>query len=202
MTLNMTVCSPAGRITRSLLGYGVIAGPLYVIVSLAQALTRPGFDVTRDAWSVLESGPMGWLQATNLMVCGLMVLAAALGLRRTLPPSRARDWGAGLLSLYGLGMVAAGIFRADGAHEPVSWHGTLHLVSGTVGFAGLIAAGFVLAGRFAGTSLARFSRLAALALLVGFASVFTGFALGLAAAVIVVSAWLSIVCIHLYRTAA
>jgi hypothetical protein len=31
-------CTPAGRITRSLLGYGIIAGPLYVVVALAQAL--------------------------------------------------------------------------------------------------------------------------------------------------------------------
>ena len=34
-------CSPATRITRSLLGYGVVAGPFYVTVSLAKALTRP-----------------------------------------------------------------------------------------------------------------------------------------------------------------
>ena len=36
-------CDPATAVTRSLLGYGVIAGPLYVAVSLTQALTRAGF---------------------------------------------------------------------------------------------------------------------------------------------------------------
>ena len=27
-------CTPAERITRSLLGYGIIAGPMYVLISL------------------------------------------------------------------------------------------------------------------------------------------------------------------------
>ena len=35
-------CTPVARTTKSLLGYGVLAGPLYVLVSLAQAVTRPG----------------------------------------------------------------------------------------------------------------------------------------------------------------
>ena len=35
------------RTTRSLLGYGIIAGPVFVVVSLAQALTRDGFDLAR-----------------------------------------------------------------------------------------------------------------------------------------------------------
>jgi hypothetical protein len=33
-------CSPADRVTKSLLGYGVIAGPVCVAVALARALTR------------------------------------------------------------------------------------------------------------------------------------------------------------------
>ena len=35
-----TSCEPDQRVTRSLLGYGVIAGPIYVLVSVTQALTR------------------------------------------------------------------------------------------------------------------------------------------------------------------
>jgi hypothetical protein len=37
--------------TKGLLRLGVVAGPLYVAVSLIQALTRDGFDLTRHAWS-------------------------------------------------------------------------------------------------------------------------------------------------------
>ena len=41
-------CDPATRVTKSLLGYGVLAGPCYVLVVLGQALARPGFSLVRD----------------------------------------------------------------------------------------------------------------------------------------------------------
>jgi hypothetical protein len=44
-------------ITRSLLGYGVLAGPVYVVVGLAQALTRDGYDLARHDLSLLANGP-------------------------------------------------------------------------------------------------------------------------------------------------
>ena len=53
-------CTPPVRITKSLLGYGVIAGPLYVVVALAQALTRDGFDLSKHAWSLLANGQLGF----------------------------------------------------------------------------------------------------------------------------------------------
>ena len=83
-------CTPAARVTRSLLGYGIIAGPIYVAVSLTQALTRPGFDLSRHAWSLLENGALGWIQITNFIVTGLMTLAGAVGLRRALPSGPGR----------------------------------------------------------------------------------------------------------------
>ena len=36
-------------VTRSLLGWGVVAGPFYVVVGLVLALTRPGFDLSTHA---------------------------------------------------------------------------------------------------------------------------------------------------------
>ena len=36
-------------VTRSLLGWGVVAGPFYIIVGLVLAITRPGFDLSRHA---------------------------------------------------------------------------------------------------------------------------------------------------------
>src|SRR3954447_22494687 len=84
-------CSPAARITRSLLGYGVIAGPFYVAVSLAQALTRDGFQLDKHSWSLLENGNLGWIQVTNFIVTGLMTVAAAAGLRRAVTAGRGRS---------------------------------------------------------------------------------------------------------------
>jgi hypothetical membrane protein len=75
---------PGTRVTRSLLGYGVIAGPLYLVAGLAEALTRSGFDITRDDLSLLANGPLGWVHITLLVVTGLMTVAGAVGLRRVL----------------------------------------------------------------------------------------------------------------------
>ena len=64
--------TPGQRLTRSLLGYGVLAGPLYVLASLAEAATRPGFDLTRHPWSPLALGRLvqryvlgSWLAASD-----------------------------------------------------------------------------------------------------------------------------------------
>src|SRR4051812_12417472 len=74
-------CTPRERVTRSLLGYGVIAGPFYVAVSLAQAVVRDGFDLSRHEWSLLANGSWGWIQVANLVLTGLMVVAASVGFR-------------------------------------------------------------------------------------------------------------------------
>src|SRR2546421_58410 len=108
-------CDPATRVTKSLLGYGVIAGPLYVVASLTQALTRNGFDLTRHQWSLLSNGGLGWVQITNFVVTGLMVIAGAAGLRRALGSGRGATWAPRLVGVYGAGLVCAGVFRADPA---------------------------------------------------------------------------------------
>src|SRR3954447_24447521 len=146
-----TNCTPAARITRSLLGYGVIAGPLYVVVALAQALTRDGFDLSKHAWSLLANGQLGWIQITNFVVTGLMTVAAAIGLRRALTPGRGRTWVPVLIASYGLSLIGAGIFRADPAlgfpagtpeTTTISWHGMLHFTVGGIGFLCLIVGCF------------------------------------------------------------
>jgi hypothetical protein len=208
-------CSPAARVTRSLLGYGVIAGPFYVVVSLAQALTRDGFELDRHSWSLLENGSLGWIQITNFVVTGLMTLAAAAGLRRAMPAGRGRRWIPLSIALYGVGTLGAGIFTADPAQgfpigtpevTAVSWHGTLHFVCGGLGFLGLIAACLVLGSRFAraGRSvLAWFSRVTGVAFLAAFAGIASGShgptTLAFVAAIVLAWAWLATVCVHFYR---
>ena len=78
-------CPPVSvRITRSLLGYGVIAGPFYVVASLAEALTRAGFSLAHDDWSLLANGALGWIHMLVLVLTGLMVGAR----RRSAPAAR------------------------------------------------------------------------------------------------------------------
>ncbi|MDI1465913.1 DUF998 domain-containing protein [Catellatospora sp. KI3] len=218
MTAAAATCPPLPvRITKSLLGYGVIAGPIYVVTGLAQALTRDGFDLSRHAWSLLANGEHGWIQIANFIVAGLMTVAAAVGLRRALPAGR-RRWAPLLLAGYGLSLVGAGVFRADavqgfpvGAPETtaVSWHGMLHLMLGGIGFGCLVAACFVLArglARDGARGLARFSRITGVVFPAAFAGIASGShgptTLAFVAAVVLAWAWLSTVSVHFYRTAA
>ena len=212
------VCNPAAAVTRSLLGYGPLAGACYLLSGLAQALTRDGFDIGRHDLSLLAIGPLGWIQILTLVLTGLMTVAAAVGLRRALDGGRATAWAAGLLSVYGLALVAAGGFVADpmngfpagtpdGPPRQVSLHGVLHVAAGGVGFVCLVAAAFVLARVFVLHSRrgwAWASRGAGLVVLAGFLGVATGSAsslavLGLWIGVITGWAWIAAVCIHLYR---
>ncbi|PRY44600.1 DUF998 domain-containing protein [Umezawaea tangerina] len=200
------------RTTRPLLVCGVLAGPLYVGTSLAQAFTREGFDLGEHAWSLLATGDLGWIQTANFVVTGLLTMAAAVGLRW------ASVRGAALVGGYGLSLVAAGAFRADPvpgfpvgapATTTPTWHGMLHLVVGGIGFACLVAACLVLAAGFAragNTGLTWFSRVTGVvfaAAFVGIASGSRGLAvLAFCAAVVLAWAWLGTVCARFARVAA
>jgi hypothetical protein len=146
--------------TRALLTGGVLAGPLYIVIALIQGLTRPGFDLSRHDVSLLSNGDLGWIQIANFLVTGLLVIAGAIGMRKTLRSSQGGTWGPLLVGVYGLGLIGAGIFSADpafgfppgtpdGPPAAISWHGLMHFVSAAVGFLSLIAACFVFARRFA-----------------------------------------------------
>ena len=208
----------ANRVTKSLLGYGVLAGPFYVVVSLAQALTRDGFDLTRHAWSLLSNGALGWIQITNFVLTGLMVLAAAAGLHRALAGGPGSRWVPRLVGVYGASLVAAGALRADpatgfppgtpGGPGTVSWHGIGHLAAGAAGFLCVIAASFVLARRYARAGergWAWYSRGSGVLFLAAFAGIASGngapaLTLGFVAGVVVIWGWLATVSIRLYRT--
>jgi hypothetical membrane protein len=215
-----TTCDPATRVTRSLLGYGVLAGPFYVAVAMLQALTRPGFDLSRHPWSLLANGSLGWIQITNFALTGLMVVAAAVGLRRALGSGPGARWAPRLIGCYGVALIAAGALRADPMNGfpvgtpdgvgTVSWHGIGHLVVGSVGFLCVIVACFVMARRFARAGRrgwAGYSRMSGLLFLAAFAGIASGgsapaLTLGFVAGVVVIFIWLAAVSVDAYRSIA
>ncbi len=155
------------RSTAGLLTCGVLAGPLFVLVAAAQVLTREGFDITRQPLSLLSLGDNGSIQIANFIVSGLLVLAFAVGLRRTLASGRGRalasgrgrTWGPLLVGGYGAGLVVAGIFTPDpsqgfpagaplGNPEQLSTHSLLHGVGFALAFGCLVAACLVFTRRF------------------------------------------------------
>jgi hypothetical protein len=214
------------NVTRSLLGWGAVAGPFYVIVSLAQALTREGFDLTRHEWSLLANGDLGWIQVANFVLTGVMVLAFAVGLSRALAGEHGGRVGRGgraaaaLTGLFGACLVAAGVLRADPALGfpvgapagvgTVTAHGIGHFAAAGIGFVAIAATCFVLGRRFAADAdraLAWFSRVTGVVFLAGFLAVASG-AGSVAAnilftcAVVLVFSWIAVVAVHLYRSLA
>jgi hypothetical protein len=203
----------AARITKSLLGYGVLAGPFYVVVSLTQAFTRDKFDLTKHPWSLLANGDLGWIQTTNLIITGLMVMAAALGMRRLLHGGVGGTWGPALIGVFGLGMVASGFFPADpvagfptdivGLKAP-SMANTLHFVCGGIGFLCFVAACFVIARRFAGRGWATYSRITGVVFLLAFGAVAAGPGFGIlafTAGILAAFTWLATTSVQLYKHA-
>jgi Protein of unknown function (DUF998) len=200
--------------TNRLLTCGIVAGPLYVVVSLSQALTRKGFDLTRHSWSLLANGDLGWIQITNFVVSGLLVIAAAVGLGRALAGGRGARWAPRLLGAYGVSLIGAGAFRADPAAgfpvgtppdaNAVSWHGMAHLAVGAIGFGCLIAACFVLASRFARDGRrdwAIYSRVTGVVFLAGFLGIASGQGnpvtiIAFVIAVLIAWSWVSAVSMH------
>jgi Protein of unknown function (DUF998) len=148
-------------LTRQLLLCGAVAGPLFVVVGLIQAFTIRGFDLTHHYLSLLSAGDLGWIQIANFVISGLLTIAAAVGVRRALDGGRASTAGPVLIGLYGIGLVAAGVFVADPAvgfppgtpdeiPKHISWHSMLHGVAAIVSFTFLVGACLAFAYRFAG----------------------------------------------------
>lgn len=141
-----------------LLASGAIAGPLFIFVSIGHALARSGFDFARHPLSLLSLGDVGWVQVVTFVVAGVLFLASALGVRRVLEGQPGGTWAPRLIGLFGIGLIAGGIFVPDaafgfplgsapGAPDELSWHGMVHALAFTVGFGALVAALFVLARR-------------------------------------------------------
>jgi len=196
-------------VTRSLLGWGVVAGPFYLVAGLGLALTRPGFRFADHQLSLLMLGDGGWMQITNIVLTGLMVLAAALGVVRS-TGARAP---AVLLGVYGVCLILSGVFPPDplagfpaGAEPVATLSGITHLAVGAIGFGCLAAAAFVAARWFArrgDTAFARTSRVLGGVVVVGFvggAALSTSpvGVLALWVAVVAGFAWLFLASLRLY----
>ncbi len=145
--------------TRFLIVCGAIGPLLFIIVLLIEGATRPGYSALHHYGSALSLGGQGWMQIANFLVCGLLTLCFAVGLRQVLRTGRGSVWGPILLGVFGLALIVAGLFVTDprlgyppGTHgsSPQTLHRTIHGVAGLIAFASVALANFVMARRFAG----------------------------------------------------
>ncbi|WP_294124256.1 DUF998 domain-containing protein [Sphingomonas sp.] len=152
--------SPADR---GLLTAGQLAGVLFLGVATYGIMTRPGFDLQRQAVSNLTLGEGGWTMTAAFILSGLMTILCAIGLSRIIAEGRGRRALPVLIGLYGLGLVVAGIFPPPACcgfpagtpddQLPLMTPGAIiHSMAFMVAFGSLIAACFVAARRFSGGS--------------------------------------------------
>jgi Protein of unknown function (DUF998) len=146
--------------TEFLLLCGVIGPLLFILVLLIEGATRPGYSAWQTDGSYLALSNQGWEQIANFLVCGLLCIAFAVGLRRLWSTGRASVWGPLLIGLFGLGLLIVGVFVTDpgggyppGAPingSPSTLHGWIHGITGGLIFNVVLpAACFVLSRRFA-----------------------------------------------------
>ena len=146
-------------VTRFLIAGGAIGPLLFIFVLLIEGATRPGYSAWHNYGSSLSLSDQGWMQIANFLVCGLLTLGFAIGLRQVLRTGRGSVWGPLLLGIFSVALIVAGLFVTDpslgyppGTHGggPQTLHGTIHGLAGLVAFSSLALASFVMARRFAG----------------------------------------------------
>jgi Protein of unknown function (DUF998) len=147
------------RLTRYLLACG-LAPALFVAVVLVEGAIRPGYDPLHHFGSELSLGSSGWMQVTNFLGTGTLVLGFAAGLRRALGSGRGSVAAPILTAVFGVTLIVAGIFPTDpkpgyppgttGTTAATTVPGIIHDLNALPCFAALTAAVLVLAVRFAG----------------------------------------------------
>ena len=99
--------------TRALLACGAVAGPLYVAVTMIQALTREGFDFKQHRFTLLTAGDLGWIHQANMVLVGVLTVLLAVGVRQMLRTGRGAVWAPRLLGLFGVAYIIGGVLTSD-----------------------------------------------------------------------------------------
>lgn len=97
-----------------LLLVGAVAGPLFIVSSLAQAALRSGFDLSQHPPSALALGDTGWIQSATFATAGLCFLVGSRGLARSMAPTGTR-WAPRCIGVFGIALLAGGMFTMDPA---------------------------------------------------------------------------------------
>lgn len=200
--------------TRALLACGVVAGPLYVMVTMAEALTRDGFDLRRHRFSWLTTGDLGWIHQSNMVLVGVLTVLLAVGVRRMLGTGRGAVWGPRLVGLTGVAYLVGGLFRADpvvgfppgttAEMVHTTWQGAVQNASRSASTLCLIAASLVIARWFAGEGRRGWAWFYGAAIPTVFAALTTvGLAIGgnpsALAFLMTPWIWMTALAVHMYR---
>jgi hypothetical protein len=96
-------------VTSSLLVGGVVGSALFIVTFLIDGATRPGYRPLYHPVSALALGSRGWVQTSNFILTGLLMIAAAAGTREALD----LVFGPAFLAHFGVGLIVSGLFPMD-----------------------------------------------------------------------------------------
>lgn len=143
------------RDERTLLRCGTAGAVLFVAAFLVIGSLRSGYDPLRHPVSSLATGSLGWTQAVNFCISGVLVTSFAFGVRSVLARLGGGWWIPGLLIAVGVGLIGAGFFTTDpingyppGEVAVVTATGVLHRLFSAGVFLGLPAASWLLGRLF------------------------------------------------------
>lgn len=148
--------SARSRAQQWFLGCGIVGPVVFNATYLIAGAARPGYDPMRDTISALSLGPLGWIQAVNFIVFGVLIAAFGLGgLRPALRPGRGATVVPVLQLTTGICLIAAGVFVMDpstasgSAAAILTFHGEVHNAASYVALTARVLGCLVLAVRFA-----------------------------------------------------
>src|SRR2546428_14086943 len=95
---------------KKLLYAGVVGPLLFIAVFLIEGATRPGYNPWRMYVSQLGTGPGGWVQVVNFLVCGALGLAFAIGVCMAIAGTRGLGGSPLLLGAFRVATWVVGIF--------------------------------------------------------------------------------------------
>lgn len=116
---------------------GIFAPVLFVAVFTLEGLLRPTYDPLSTYVSALSLGQHGWVQMTNFILLGLLLLIFSRAVAAEFHSGKASRWGLILLTVIAVLFIVSGPFRMDPMGTPASQvtvHGTIHGLAGGIIF--------------------------------------------------------------------
>jgi hypothetical protein len=130
---------------------GIIGPMLFVGVFTIEGWLRSGYHPLGMYVSALSLGTRGWIQITNFIVFGLLLLIFTLGVASEFQNGKASKAGPLLLLIIAIGFLFSGPFVMDPMgtlRDQMSVHGTLHGILGGIVFSLMPVSCFVFLRRF------------------------------------------------------
>jgi hypothetical protein len=102
-----------GLVVKTKIAWGVVAGPVFVVVFTVLGARRAGYDWRRHAVSSLAVGREGWGQRANFVFVGGLYCVAARGLARSSSRVVGPAVVPALVFAAGVGLIGSGVFVTD-----------------------------------------------------------------------------------------